>query len=133
MAVYLLCSCLVSCSAGNHDMQHQRYVEIRKLIKHNLHLSGHLVFAVDTRTVAAVRKQVTQSDIPVLIALLSDKENVVGIGAQHVLETFGTAALPGLEKVAIAADFNASIKAREAIAAIKSTSTATPGADHRQD
>ena len=63
------------------------------MIKKNLHLSGHLVRAVDSRTVEAVRREVSKADIPVLIELLSDKENVVGIGAQHVLETFGKEAL----------------------------------------
>jgi hypothetical protein len=100
-----------------------RYREIRRLIKENLHLSAHLVRAVDARTVEAVRAQVSEADIPVLAALLHDRENVVGIGAQHVLETFGEKALPVLRQAAESANPRASTKAREAIVAIEASQT----------
>jgi hypothetical protein len=112
---------LTSCSGDGHEGHDQRYLAIRNLIKKNLHWSGHLVRAVDSRTVEAVRKEVTEADIPVLIDLLSDGENVVAVGAQNVLETFGKAALPGLRKVAASTDYKVSMKAREAIAEIESS------------
>lgn len=129
LTLVLLCvvaSLWTSCSANRHESRSQRYVAIRKLIKKNLHLSGHLVRAVDTRTVEAVRNEVTEADIPVLMDLLSDKENVVAVGAQHVLETFGKAALPALQKAASSADLKVSMKAAEAIAAIESKKSTTP-------
>jgi hypothetical protein len=115
-----------SCSGDRHEGHGQRYLAVRNLIKKNLHLSGHLVRAVDSRTIEAVRREVSEADIPVLIDLLSDTENVVAIGAQHVLETFGKAALPALQKAAASTDYRVSMKATEAIAAIESR---RPGSD----
>ena len=96
-----------------------RYVAIRRLIKNNLHFSAHLTFAVNTKTVEAVRKEVTETDIPVLIELLGDEENVVGIGAQLVLESFGKKALPALTEAANSPDHERAWKAKEAIRTIE--------------
>src|SRR4029079_10853121 len=74
-----------------------RYGEIRRLIKKNLHFSAHMTWAVTTHTIAAVRPQVTEADSPVLLRMLGDAENVVGIGAQHVLAALGDPAVPGVE------------------------------------
>jgi HEAT repeat protein len=129
LALVLLCvvgSFWTACSADGHEGHSQRYVAIRNLINENLHLSGHLIRAVDLRTVEAVRKEVSEADIPVLVDLLSDKENVVAIGAQHVLETFGKAALPALQKAASSSDYRVSMKASEAIAAIEHKESVTP-------
>jgi HEAT repeat protein len=129
LTLILLCvvgSFWTSCSTDSHEGHDQRYLTIRNLIKRNLHLSGHLVRAVDSRTVEAVRREVSNTDIPVLIKLMSDKENVVAIGAQHVLETFGKAALPALQNAAASTDYRVSMKATEAIAAIEYRESVTP-------
>ena len=123
LTMILLClvgSFCTSCSADMNESHDQRYLAIRNLIKKNLHLSGHFVRAVDSRTVEAVSKEVSKDDIPFLIDLLSDKKNVVAIGAQHVLETFGKVALPALQNAATSTDYKVSMKATEAIAAIES-------------
>lgn len=95
-----------------------RYAKIRGLIKRNLHFSTHMTWAVDTRTIEAVRPHVTEEDIPVLVRMLGDKENVVGIGAQHMLATFGERAVPALEAAARSSNYDVRSKARDALTTI---------------
>jgi hypothetical protein len=93
---YLLFSLftVVGISPANAQTPEQyRYAQIRKIIKQNLHLSAHMVKAVDTRTIEAVKKKVTDADIPILVKMLNDKEHVVMIGAQHVLAAFNEKAI----------------------------------------
>src|SRR5437016_567941 len=66
----------------------ERYCEIRRSIKKNLHLGAHLQFAVTGKTCDDVKKEVKEEDIPVLIELLGDNEYVVQVGAGGVLERF---------------------------------------------
>lgn len=97
-----------------------RHGEIRRLIRGNLHVTAHAFRAVDARTVAAVRAGVAVEDIPVLLELLADRDEAVGIAAQYVLETFGEDALPGLRTLAASRDAHASMKAQEAVRKIES-------------
>jgi len=76
----------------------ERYCELRQLIKKNLHLSAHLVMAVDSETIEAVSKEVTEKDIPVLVELLSDEDAAIQFGAGGVLERFEEKALPALQE-----------------------------------
>lgn len=126
-----LCLCLTalvlsSCGSGGLDQVDPRYSEIRRSIKDNLYLSAHLVRAVDARTVEAVRKEVTEADIPILVRMLGDEENAVGIGAQHVLEEFGDKALSALQEASHSPDYKVSGKANEAIRTIQSKNQSEP-------
>lgn len=97
------------------DASSPRYAQIRRLIRSNLHLSGHLTWAVNRDTVQAVRAEVTVADIPVLIQLLSDDEHVVALGAQLVLQDFGPQALPALQAAAESPHAQTKQMAREAM------------------
>ncbi len=77
-----------------------------------------MTWAVDTRTIEAVRPHVTEEDIPVLVRMLGDKENVVGIGAQHLLATFGERAVPALDAAARSSNYDVHNKARDALTTI---------------
>jgi hypothetical protein len=96
-----------------------RYPEIRRLIKKNLHFSGHMTWSVNTHTIDAVRPHVTEQDIPVLVRMLGDSENVVGIGAQYLLASFGDRAVESLTVAAQSSDWRVKEKAREALAKIE--------------
>ncbi len=58
---------------------------------------GQTIYAVDSRTLEAVKKEVTEADIPVLIKLSGDKENVVGIGARNVSLVFSSSPALGVD------------------------------------
>jgi hypothetical protein len=75
-----------------------RYQEIERLIKHNRHLSGHLVLAVDARTIKAVRTKVNEKDIPVLVQMMGDKDYGVASAASDLLVTLGKQAMPALRE-----------------------------------
>jgi len=124
LAYGIFCASRSADRRESHDQQ--RYSVIRHLIRKKLHLSAYLVRAVDLGTIEAVRKEVSGADIPVLAELLSDKENVVAVGAQRVLETFGKTALPALQRAEAFADYRVSMKAKEAIAEIESKEYAAP-------
>lgn len=110
---------MLVCCVSERRKNDPRYEQIRHAIKKNLRFSAHLVWAVDARTIEAVRKEITEADIPVLARMLGDEENVLGIGAQHLLEALGERALPALQEAAGSTDHRVSGKAREAIGTIE--------------
>jgi len=72
---------------------------IRNTIKRNLHFSIHCwCNAVTDKTVPAIRKSVSENDIPTLVNLLGDRDLGVVAGASAVLVDFGDAALPALRQ-----------------------------------
>ena len=73
-----------------------RYKEIERLIKRNRHLSSHLVLAVDARTIKAVRAQVSEKDIPVLVQMMGDQDYGVASAASGLLVTLGKQATAAL-------------------------------------
>ena len=85
--------CAIYGHAAGDDV---RYKEIAQLIRHNRHLSGHLVLAVDARTIKAVRTQVSEKDIPVLVQMMGDKDYGVASAASGLLVTLGKQATPAL-------------------------------------
>lgn len=96
-----------------------RKAQIRYLIKANLHLSGHLVCAVDTRTIAAVRSETSTADIPHLVSLLGDKDHVVGIGASLALQDMGAPALPQIIAATQSTDPRVRMLARDLLAQLE--------------
>lgn len=105
---------LLSCGGGT-GKEGPRYVEIRRLIEKNLHFSAHLTWAVNADTIAALRREVTEVDIPVLVRLLGDEKSVVATGAALVLESFGEPAVPALEETAKTAKGKAAFRAEQAL------------------
>ncbi len=77
-----------------------RYAEIRRLIRANRHMSGHLVLAVDTRTIKAVRKKISDKDLPILIQMMGDKDYGVASAASGLAVTLGEPARPALVEAA---------------------------------
>jgi putative ribosome biogenesis GTPase RsgA len=71
-----------------------RYSQIERLIMKNRHLSAHFVLAVDARTIKAVRNQVSNADIPVLVEMLGNKNYGVASAASGLLVTLGEQVRP---------------------------------------
>ncbi len=93
----------------------ERYCEIRRSIKKNLHIGAHLQLAVTGKTCDDVKKEVKDEDIPVLIELLGDNDDFVRIGAAGVLERFEEKALLALKEAAKSENWNLKMAAEEAI------------------
>lgn len=92
-----------------------RYTELRRLIKHNRHLSAHLVFAVDARTIKVVRAYVTVKDIPVLVKMMGDKNYGAASAASGLLATLGRQAVSALMEAAGAQHWQIAGHARDAL------------------
>lgn len=58
----------------------------------------HLAFGADPRSVNAVRSVTTETDIPLLVTLLSDSSTAVVRVAQYVLVSYEETSLPHLER-----------------------------------
>ncbi len=87
-------------TAVAHADDAARYAEIRHLIKANRHISGHLVLAVDTRTIKAVRNKISEKDLPILIQMMGDKDYGVASAASGLAVTLGEPARPALTEAA---------------------------------
>lgn len=97
-----------------------RYLEIRRLIQETLRQSEGFTPPSDAQAVASVRREVAESDIPVLIRLLGDEEPQIAAAAQHVLESFGPTALPALKDAVNSPNHRIGDRARAAIDRITS-------------
>lgn len=92
---FVLASFIAQISFANES----REDVIRKLIKSNLHFSVHCMCrAITDETMPAILKNISESDIPVLINLLGDND-VTKYGAEQALVFFGEASLPELKRV----------------------------------
>ncbi len=96
-----------------------RYAEIRGLIKRNLQVSGRPVQAADAWTIKAVRPDVTDADVPVLMEMLADEESAVGVGAAGLLATLGDTAMSEITAVSRSANERIAAKAAEALRRIE--------------
>jgi hypothetical protein len=66
----------------------QRYSELARTVDRNVG-HAHLTRGVNVCTIAALRRQVTDADIPVLQEMLSSKDNVHRLAAGYVLSILG--------------------------------------------
>lgn len=97
----------------------ERYAQISKLIRSNMHMGAHLQKAVTLKTVLAVRKKVSASDIPTLVHMLSDRDtNVIGSVAGDLLVMLGEPAHAALEAAAYSADGNTRLNASQALSGL---------------
>lgn len=96
-----------------------RYSDLRKLIGRNLHFSTHFTWATNADTIKSVRPQIDQRDIPVLIALLEDKQRAIVYGAEGLLATLGADAVPALRLAANSPDVMISLNAKSALNTIE--------------
>jgi hypothetical protein len=81
-----------------------------------MHMGAHLQKAVTLKTVLAVRKKVSASDIPTLVQMLGDRDtNVIGSVAGELLIMLGEPAHIALEAAAHSADGNTSLNASQAL------------------
>jgi hypothetical protein len=104
--------CAATCAAADDAA---RYAEIRKLINANRHLSGHLVMAVDARTIKEARKRISAGDIAVLVRMLGDKDYGVASAASGLLTALGNEARPVLLEAAQGRDLAVAGQARDAL------------------
>jgi hypothetical protein len=111
LAVFLL---LLAASLAHAD-DAVRYGDIRRLINANRHLSGHLVMAVDARTIKAVRSRISEADLPVLVRMMGDKDYGVASAASGLAATLGEAARPALVEAAHGRDAAIAAQARDAL------------------
>ena len=122
IALLLLCCSGAVAAADNlrdAPTDDVRYKQIKRLIERNTHLSGHLVFAVDARTIKEARKHVAEPDIPVLAKMLSDKDYGVASAAASLLALQGKKALPVLEEIARSRNYPAASHASDALRLLK--------------
>ena len=92
-----LATCLLGVVAMQVLAETSREAELRRIIKSNMHFHMHcMCIAVTNETVPAIRKVVSEADIPALVNLLQDQDTKVVAGASAVLTDFGDAALPAL-------------------------------------
>jgi hypothetical protein len=97
----------------------ERYAQISKLIRSNMHMGAHLQKAVTLKTVLAVRKKVSASDIPTLVQMLGDRDtNVIGSVAGELLVMLGEPAHSALEIAAHSADGNTRLNAKQALSGL---------------
>ncbi len=73
---------------------------IRTRIQNNLFSTEHLAFGADPRSVNAIRAVTTETDIPSLVAILTDTNLAVVRVAQYVLISYEEKAIPCLESAA---------------------------------
>lgn len=99
--------------------QRQRYVEVRDLIRRNLHFSAHFTWATNAETIVKVRPRIEERDIPVLIALLEDKQRAIAYGAEGLLATLGDDAVPALRLASASSDTRISLTAASALSTIE--------------
>jgi hypothetical protein len=92
-----------------------RYNQIRRSIKANLHLSAHMVMAVDARTIKAVREIIIEQDIPILIKMMGDKQYGVASAASSLLVTLGKKAMPALHEATNSNNSSIASQAQEAL------------------
>lgn len=99
--------------------QRARYTELRKLIRRNLHFSAHFTWATNVDTIKEVRPHIDERDIPVLIALLEDKQRAIVYGAEGLLATLGDDAVPALRLAVKSPDVLVSLNAKSALTTIE--------------
>lgn len=75
----------------------ERALEIKDVIDRNTG-SAHMTRGVNMYTLIAIRSCVSESDIPALVELLRDDDNVVRLAAAGVLSDFGGAGHAALSK-----------------------------------
>jgi hypothetical protein len=93
------CSGPVENTASIKTSNVARYSDLRRLIKENFHLSLECGCVTgDPDTVAAVKREVTEGDIPVLVDLLADEDDKIAGVASSVVTKFGEKALPLLRE-----------------------------------
>ena len=76
--------------------EHSRYIDIATLIHRNLHLGPHFTMAVDAGTIKSLRAMTSDRDVPILIAMLSDRDPIAASAAQDLLVVFGMKAVEAL-------------------------------------
>ncbi len=114
----VIITCGFSLACAKDGTMADRENTLKKLIKKNLHIGPHLTSAIDERTVKALREQIEQSDIAILVNLLSDKDATVAIAAQLMLIEIGQPSLPYIESALSSLDAKASVRALQAIESI---------------
>jgi hypothetical protein len=96
-----------------------RYNEIRRAIRARRHLSAHMVMAVDARTIKAVRKRITEQDIPVLVQMMGDKNYGVASAASGLLVTLGEKAAPALRNATHSTNSSIASQAQDALSLLE--------------
>lgn len=108
-----LCLCFGNADAASDNSA--RYGEIRRSIKANRHLSGHLTLAVDARTIKAIRRTIGEQDIPVLLRMMGDQDYGIASAASGLLVTLGDKAAPALAAAAHSGNLAVAGHARDAL------------------
>ena len=108
-----------------------RYRQLRARIDDNRHLSAHLSFAIDANTIRVVRSEVSDRDIPVLLAMLFDADFSTASAAASLLATRGAAAVPKLRELSAASQPNVAAEAKHALEAIEAC--ADPQSSYNRD
>jgi len=75
----------------------QRYAELARTVDRNVG-HAHLTRGVNVCTIAALRRQVTEADVPVLQDMLSSKDTVHRLAAGYVLSILGARGTEALRK-----------------------------------
>jgi len=112
VAIWLAVSSVVCAQPSPDDT---RYRAVEKMIKRNRHISGHLVLAVDARTIAALRNAVSANDVDVLVRLMGHKDYGVASAASGLLVTLGDPAAPALEAASRSPDPTVAAHARDGL------------------
>lgn len=119
VALFFYLTYLPSPPGNLTSAQRQRYAEVRDMIRRNLHFSAHFTWATNAETIVKVRPRIEERDIPVLIALLEDKQRAVAYGAEGLLATLGDDAVPALRLASASRDSRVSLTAKSALSTIE--------------
>jgi hypothetical protein len=106
--------------AGRAAQTPNRLEEIRRLVRDNLHFDFHCMCrAVDDRTIKAAKTRLSEEDIPALVTLLEDEEDVVSFAATQLLVTFAPSSVLALEEAVKLGSPRQAARAREALIRVR--------------
>ena len=81
---------------GTHPTAEKRYKELARTINKNVGYA-HLTRGVNACTILALRDQASEEDVPILAAMLRDKDHVVRLAALYVLSILGIHGIAALK------------------------------------
>lgn len=121
LGILLLAGILLSAAGfyyfvfAHQDRAPGRYGEIHQLIMDNRHLGRHFTLATNTDTIKTVRKQVTVTDVPILLTMLGDEKGAVAVAAGGLLVMLGAPGEAALREASQSKDVRTSMHADTAL------------------
>ena len=97
LAAALLSAASVHSQRSTPTGNKQRYAELARTVDRNVG-HAHMVRGVNICTIAALRRQVTAADIPILQDMLAAKDTVHRLAAGYVLSILGAPGAEALRK-----------------------------------